>query len=382
MPTSYPGGLDAFRTDYDGLETADDVDHAGLHNDANAAVLAVQAELGTNPSGAAETVAQRLDALTARQLTAGTGLEGGGDNTADRAIWITTGGVGTTQLADGAATPVKTSGAYVADSVSRTLTAADSVVDVSTSSGAVVLTLPDASTMTGRALRILKTAGSGTLTIQRAGSDTIVPSSGTRTQVAFPTGAAMGELVLVSTGSAWHVVSGQASDESVGSRLWRWSQSIAAGSTTASVGWSLIAAYTGRRLLASWGTDGVIINHGGVTLTSITPRAAATGEIRVSRNMTSVTWEFRGFDAAATVGRITCAGFVHTPLTDLTGASGQVGSVAVMEFSGGVRALRSAQAALWFLFNTSIGSAASAFAVVPMTPSDVAWPASLPGIAA
>lgn len=52
-------------TDYVGSDDTEDVDHAGMHNDVNAAVNAIEAELGTNPSGASATVVARLDALDA-----------------------------------------------------------------------------------------------------------------------------------------------------------------------------------------------------------------------------------------------------------------------------------------------------------------------------
>jgi hypothetical protein len=50
-------------TDYVGSDDTEDVDHAGMHNDVNAAVNAINAELGTNPSGASATVVARLDTL-------------------------------------------------------------------------------------------------------------------------------------------------------------------------------------------------------------------------------------------------------------------------------------------------------------------------------
>jgi hypothetical protein len=50
-------------TDYVGTDDTEDVDHAGMHNAVNAAVNAIDAELGTNPSGASVTVAARLSAL-------------------------------------------------------------------------------------------------------------------------------------------------------------------------------------------------------------------------------------------------------------------------------------------------------------------------------
>ena len=225
-----------------------------------------------------------------RTLNPGTGLTGGGDLSADRTLGVAAGGIGTTQLADGAVTADKiaanavgsseladnavdtaaiadgtvtlrkTLGAYLAPSTNVTLTAEDGVVAVDTTAGARTLTLPAASAMTGRALRIIKTGGANVLTVQRAGSDTILPSSGTRTSVAFPSDCAMGELLIVSSGTGWHVVSGQASDETAGSRLYKWSQALAGGSTGAEVGFRLVSYDSGLRdvsadLVNSWRTN-------------------------------------------------------------------------------------------------------------------------------
>jgi hypothetical protein len=54
--TDYPGALDAWTDKVDGVDTQ----HADDVNDAHARINAVQAELGTNPSGSAATVAARL----------------------------------------------------------------------------------------------------------------------------------------------------------------------------------------------------------------------------------------------------------------------------------------------------------------------------------
>ena len=63
MPTSYPGSLDNF-TNPTGTDQTDSVTvpHATQHADLNDAVEAVQAELGTTPSGSSATVKARLDA--------------------------------------------------------------------------------------------------------------------------------------------------------------------------------------------------------------------------------------------------------------------------------------------------------------------------------
>jgi hypothetical protein len=69
--SSYPGSLDSFTnpTSTDGMNSPS---HSDQHADANDAIEAIQAELGTNPSGSFTTVKDRLDDL------AGGGGGGGG----------------------------------------------------------------------------------------------------------------------------------------------------------------------------------------------------------------------------------------------------------------------------------------------------------------
>jgi hypothetical protein len=63
VTSSYPTSLDAISTGKtDGTSTGSS-DHAGHHNDLADAVNKIEAELGTNPSGAAADVATRLSAL-------------------------------------------------------------------------------------------------------------------------------------------------------------------------------------------------------------------------------------------------------------------------------------------------------------------------------
>jgi hypothetical protein len=71
MASSYPGGLDSFTnpTSTDGMNSPS---HSDQHADANDAIEAIQAELGTNPSGSFTTVKDRLDDI------AGGGGGGGG----------------------------------------------------------------------------------------------------------------------------------------------------------------------------------------------------------------------------------------------------------------------------------------------------------------
>jgi hypothetical protein len=62
MGTSYPGALDEFTNPQadDGMNLPS---HAAQHANANDAIAAIQAELGTNPSGSYDTVKDRLAAL-------------------------------------------------------------------------------------------------------------------------------------------------------------------------------------------------------------------------------------------------------------------------------------------------------------------------------
>lgn len=134
MSSVYPGGLDSFATDKTN-DTVQEDDHPEHHNDLADAVNKIEAELGTNPSAGSSTVADRIGAAetalanhladttdahdaaavsvvdtggyftstdvegalqelgaggggggvpTSRTLTAGAGLTGGGDLTADR----------------------------------------------------------------------------------------------------------------------------------------------------------------------------------------------------------------------------------------------------------------------------------------------------------
>lgn len=73
MGTSYPGALDEFTNPQadDGMNLPS---HAAQHANANDAIAAIQAELGTNPSGGYDTVKDRLAALA----TGGGGGGGGG----------------------------------------------------------------------------------------------------------------------------------------------------------------------------------------------------------------------------------------------------------------------------------------------------------------
>lgn len=62
MPTNYPAALDDFTNPLGTVDTQTG-GHAAQHANANDAIEAIEAELGTTPSGASATVAARLDAL-------------------------------------------------------------------------------------------------------------------------------------------------------------------------------------------------------------------------------------------------------------------------------------------------------------------------------
>lgn len=98
MTSAYPAGLDAF-TNPTGVSNLNDVPvlHSAAHANLNDAVEAIEAELGLTPSGASATVKARLDALdttvaakalASRTISAGTGLTGGGDLSANRTLTV------------------------------------------------------------------------------------------------------------------------------------------------------------------------------------------------------------------------------------------------------------------------------------------------------
>lgn len=67
MASLYPAALDAL-TVLSSNTTSSSDNHPALHNNVNAAVNAVQTELGLTPSGSHTTVKARLDALDVTQL--------------------------------------------------------------------------------------------------------------------------------------------------------------------------------------------------------------------------------------------------------------------------------------------------------------------------
>jgi hypothetical protein len=106
VASDYPGSLDSFDTIASDKKTSDSVGgrtHRQMHNDLGDAIEAVQAELGTNPSGSDATVAARLSAIEA-----GTNLATGAVTSAKiadgtiTATQIAANAVGSSELADNA----------------------------------------------------------------------------------------------------------------------------------------------------------------------------------------------------------------------------------------------------------------------------------------
>lgn len=127
MTTSYPGGLDSFTnpTGADDQGTAvGGRTHSQMHADINDAVEAMQAELGTQPSGASVDVAARLSAIEADVSTAegdiatiettlGAGAAGGSD-VATRLADLEAGGGGGATTVSAARTTTSAVSSFVA----------------------------------------------------------------------------------------------------------------------------------------------------------------------------------------------------------------------------------------------------------------------------
>lgn len=120
--------------------------------------------------------------------------------------------VATAKLADGAVTPIKTGGGYSAQTTTYAATANDRVIDCT--SGTFQVTIPAASSNTGRLLTV-RNSGSGAITLGRTGADTI---GGATSQVL----SGKGSIEIVSSGSAWNVVRGTYTDETIGRRIFTW----------------------------------------------------------------------------------------------------------------------------------------------------------------
>ena len=89
MASNYPGSLDSFDAIASDKKTSDTVGgrtHRDMHNDLGDAIEAIEAELGTDPSGGSATVKARLDAIG----TVGTGSPEGVVTAAPGSTWLQT----------------------------------------------------------------------------------------------------------------------------------------------------------------------------------------------------------------------------------------------------------------------------------------------------
>lgn len=75
MSTDYPTGVDSFPPQSDTTPNKNNA-HAGFHTDLADAIVALEETLGLNPQGEADTVAERLDAITAQEGPPGPAITG------------------------------------------------------------------------------------------------------------------------------------------------------------------------------------------------------------------------------------------------------------------------------------------------------------------
>jgi len=118
VSTSFPAGLDSLTnpSSSDNLSTSvGGATHSAQHANLNDAVEAIEAKVGIDGSAVTSSHDYKLSGVTgadkavttARTVSAGTGLTGGGDLSANRTLSIDAGGVGATQLASNAVETAK-----------------------------------------------------------------------------------------------------------------------------------------------------------------------------------------------------------------------------------------------------------------------------------
>jgi hypothetical protein len=371
MATNYPSGLDTYTNPAgtDALSTG----HASQHANVNDAVEAIEAELGTNPSGSQATVKARIEAIetndwvtTARiansQVTSakiadatitGTDIASGTvtstnilDDTIVNADINASAAIAGTKLADGAITPIKTSGGYVAKTALYTATNDDRVIDCTT--GTYTITLPTAASQTGRTF-IIRNSGTGTITIGRTGAETI---SGATSQ----TLAGYGYLQVVSNGTNWLVLGGTYADEAIGRRIYTWNSAYSSGTG----GWQQTYGDTGDRNAAITYTNNWANSYGVDRLR----RIGNTVYLVVALDSTNAT-----ADAAFTVP----SGFRPT-LAAIT-------SIAIGGGSNVPRTLSLGSNGVGTIYRAGM-TPQGGWQLTVAYPTNDSWPSSLPGTAA
>ena len=272
MATSYPGGLDSFTNPAAG-DGLDSPSHAGQHANANDAIEAVQAELGTTPSGSYATVKARLEAIEGGTLppieAKGDLLAGTADNTYDN---VTVGTNDTVLVADSsAAAGVKWA------NVTSAMIANGTIVDADVNASAAIARskisgLPTSST-DNTVVRFDSTAGA----MQTSG--VVIDDNNRLTVVTGATGGygfASGAVHLSGTGTPEGVVTAAPgstwlqTDATTDVKGWiRWVKASGTGNTgwiagpEADTGWRTIA-YTGGD--ANWTGGSIILRRFGTVV--------------------------------------------------------------------------------------------------------------------
>ena len=397
MATNYPSGLDSFTNPAgtDALSTG----HAAQHANANDAVEAIEAELGTNPSGSELTVKARFETIeandwvtTARignsQVTSAkiadatitgsdiatgtvtstniandtivnadvnsaaaidkTKIAGTAVTVADTGTVTSTmildGTIATADLADGAITPIKTSGGYVAKTALYTATNDDRVIDCTT--GTYTITLPTAASQTGR-IFVIRNSGTGTITIGRTGAETI--AGGTSQTL-----AGYGHLEVMSNGTNWLVLRGTYTDETVGRRIFTWD--------TVNSRWQMTYGDTGWRDISALLT---------------VPANVTILRAYLRRVSSSVFFALAGSNANGTAQTVS--------LTGWTGSAGMTPTAEMSTVSASLGQTSIAATLYYYSYSPYLTwtMAANAAAHYPLLAgsTSAAWPTALPGSA-
>lgn len=335
MASSYPGGLDAL-TNPTGSDSMASVSHAGQHANANDAIEAIQAELGTDPAGASATVAARFNTKVTKAASSTDNALARFDGTGGDTVQNS--GV-TADDSGNLSTPGTVAAAGLAGSL---LSSANPIVNGSVAAGTSAIP---------------------------SRQDHVHPTDTTRAPLASPTftgtvtipsGLVLGTVTHTEgTGSPQGVVTAVVGstyvDTAATTGAIRWIKATGTGNT----GWVVEYGDTGRRVLAT----------GDITAaTNVTATTSGFWLRRIGNTVTATL----ALTAGATIPSDTAwcnvaAGF--RPTATLWGTSGY-----------GLAAAWTLAAAGNFVVYTSV--AAGAFRVSLSYLTTDAWPASLPGSAA